>query len=127
MDKAFDAWNEEKKRIETEYGRFYTVREIWWCKIGVNVGSEQDGNGDFFLRPVVIIRSFGKRMCLIAPLTTSNHTHRLRIPVGIVAVKNATALISQIRVIDTRRFVEKIGFLEKEMFEKLRKSVKEVL
>ena len=124
MKKDFDTWNKEKKKTHAENPRLYTVREIWWCRLGVNVGSEQDGNGDLFLRPVVIVRAFSANGCLVIPLTTSVRTHQLRISVGIVDGREARANISQIRVVDTRRLVEKIGFLEKEIFVSLRKAVR---
>lgn len=41
--------------------------------------------------------------------------------------KEAVALLSQIRVIDTRRLVEKVGFLDKEVFNKLKKTLKDML
>ena len=124
MAKDFDRWNELKKRTDGEEPRLYTVREIWWCRLGLNIGSEQDGNGTLFLRPVVIARAFGANTCLVVPLTASPRKHRLRVPVGKVKDKDASALVSQIRVIDTRRLVEKIGFLDKARFADIRKAVK---
>jgi hypothetical protein len=41
--KDFDSWNEIKKKTESEKPRFYKVREIWWCRFGLNIGTEQDG------------------------------------------------------------------------------------
>lgn len=122
--KDFDKWNVKKKHAELEDKRLYTIREIWWCKLGVNIGFEQDGSGEEFLRPCVIIRGFGPRVCMIIPLTTSLNKHPLRIPIGEVDTKPASALLSQIRTIDTRRLVEKIGFLDKEKFEELRKNAR---
>jgi len=43
---------------------------------------------------------------------------------GKVQGKEATALLSQIRVIDTRRLIEKIGFLERSAFTNIRKAVR---
>ena len=110
-----------------EKPRLYTVREIWWCRFGVNVGTEQDGSGDWYVRPGVIIRGFGPDACLVVPLTTSLREHKLRILVGLVNGRVARANLSQIRVIDTRRLEQKIGFLEKEIFDELKKAVKNLL
>ena len=71
MMKDFDAWNQVKKETEYELSRFYTVREVWWCRLGVNVGTEQDGKGMLYVRPCVILRGFGPHAFLIVPLTTS--------------------------------------------------------
>lgn len=124
MKKDFDKWNTEKKQAHEEPSRLYTVREVWWCRLGVNIGSEQDGSGSFFLRPVVIARGFGADTCLVIPLTTSPRQHQLRIPVGEIQGKEASAILSQIRVVDTRRLVEKVGFLDEEVFRRLRKAAR---
>lgn len=127
MQKDFDDWNEVKKRTDRENPRLYTVREIWWCRFGVNIGTEQDGSGENFLRPALILRGFGADACLVAPLITSVREHPLRVSVGLVDSRPARANLSQIRVIDTRRLVEKIGFLKKEIFAAIRKSAKGLL
>lgn len=127
MTKDFDGWNKVKKQAHGELPRLYTVREIWWCRLGVNIGTEQDGRGDSFLRPAVILRGFGPDACLIAPLTTSTREHPLRVSVGIVDGRLARANLSQLRVVDTRRLVEKIGFLEKGIFTNTRKAAKGLL
>jgi mRNA interferase MazF len=127
MKKDFDNWNEVKKKTNAEQPRLYTVREIWWCRFGVNIGTEQDGKGKLYLRPGIILRGFGSDACLVIPLTTSAHNHFLRIPIGKIEGEEAKANLSQMRVIDTRRLIEKIGFLDKETFSKLRKSAKDLL
>lgn len=127
MEKDLDGWNNLKKITETELPRFYTVREVWWCRFGVNIGTEQDGRGEKFLRPALILRGFGSDACLVAPLTTSIRKHSLRLPVGIIDGKEAKINLSQLRVVDTRRSVEKIGFLDKTIFTQIRKVVKDLL
>jgi mRNA interferase MazF len=127
MKKDFDGWNKIKKKTDTGKPHLYTVREIWWCRFGVNVGTEQDGKGEWYVRPCIILRGFGPDACLVVPLTTSPHNHVLRISVGKIEGEEAKANISQIRVIDTKRLEEKIGFLEKDLFVKLRKAVKDLL
>ena len=123
--KNFDEWNKKKKKIHTKNVKlYYHAREIWWCYLGLNVGCEQDGSEEKFLRPVIIIRPFGYSSCLIIPLTKSNKKHPLRIPVGKVEEKEATAILSQMKVIDTKRLLEKIGVLNKDNFLTLRKAVR---
>lgn len=126
MDKDFDGWNKNKKRVDAGETRLYTVREVWWCRLGVNVGTEQDGKGEKYVRPCIIIRSFGRDACLVAPLTTSEREHPLRVAVGLVQGNLAKANISQLRVIDTRRLLKKIAFLDKKEFEELKKRIREL-
>jgi|SRR3989344_6540584 len=126
MQKEFDKWNIVKKKTDKEAPRLYTVREIWWCRFGVNIGTEQDGKGDWFVRPCVILRGFGPNACLVVPLTTSSREHPLRIPVGLIEGLDASANLSQIRVLDTRRLEEKIGFLNIGLFSDLRKAARKL-
>lgn len=128
MIKDFDRWNECKKDIH-ENGKtlFFHEREIWWCSLGVNVGFEQDGSGDEYRRPILILKGLGKETCFAVPLTTATSKHPLRPSIGTVDGKEARALLSQVRVIDTRRLVRKIGYLDKDIFATIRKAVKDLL
>ena len=128
MKKDFEQCNIQKQNIHNKgTGKFYHAREIWWCSFGVNVGSEQDGGVVENRRPVLILKGLGPMTCIVVPLTKSTHTHQYRIPVGDVAGEKATAVLSQIKVIDTKRLVRKIGFLEKEIFEIIRKAARDML
>ena len=129
MKKDFDKWNNKKKEIQEEdfFNLFFHEREIWWCSLGLNVGSEQDGSGDEYRRPVLILKGLSLQTCWVIPLTTSMLLHSLRPSIGIVDGKEAKALISQMRVIDKRRLVKKIGYLNQETFDAVRKIVKGLL
>ncbi len=128
MEKNFKNWNNIKTDINNKgLNKFYHPREVWWCSLGVNIGYEQDGNGNIYQRPVLILKGLGKNTALIIPLTTSKEKHPLRVPVGLIGDKEASAIISQIRVVDTKRFIYKICFINKEIFETIRKTVKEIL
>jgi mRNA-degrading endonuclease toxin of MazEF toxin-antitoxin module len=128
MQKNFDKWNEIKKDIHLKNeSKLYHAREIWWCSLGVNVGFEQDGDGKEYQRPVLVFKGFSANTCLIFPLTTSAEKHKMRISIGTVDGKEASIILSQPRIIDTKRLVEKVEFLDKEIFEIIRKAVKELL
>ena len=57
MKKDFRRWH-DKKEIINRIPKlpFFHEREIWFCHLGVNVGFEEDGRGEDFLRPVVVVR-----------------------------------------------------------------------
>lgn len=127
-EKDFDGWNERKKKLHQRLDvPFFHRRELWWCSLGVNVGFEQDGTGNEYSRPVLILKGLSERTCLVVPLTTSMKSHRLRPSVGVVENKEARALLSQMRVIDTKRFMDKIGYLDQKIFEKIQKDVKDIM
>lgn len=128
MEKDFNKWNEEKKSIHGKSkAPFYHEREIWWCALGLNIGFEQDGSGKEYRRPVLILKGLSKQTCLVIPLTAATQTHPLRPSVGLVDGKKAKALLSQMRVVDSKRFVSKIGYLDREIFKSIRKTAKDLL
>ncbi|OGM91094.1 hypothetical protein A2755_00025 [Candidatus Wolfebacteria bacterium RIFCSPHIGHO2_01_FULL_48_22] len=128
MNKDFDTWNDEKKKVHGQgMGKLYCAREIWWCSLGVNVGFEQDGTGKESQRPVLIMRGFSKQVCLIVPLTTSTKKNPYHVAIGNVDGQQASVIISQLRLIDTKRLVNKVAVLDAIVFETIRKSAKALL
>ena len=128
MSKDFDKWNSEKKRIhDGEQNKLYHEREIWWIALGVNIGFEQDGTGSGYQRPAIILKGYSKHVCLIVPLTTSLKQNPYHIGVGPVDGKEAFAIISQIRLIDTCRLINKVETLDMKHFKAVRKAIKAML
>lgn len=128
MQKDFDKWNELKKKTnaDDDYLPLYHERQVRWCRLGTNVGFEQDGTGQDFSRPVLILKGLSRNVCLIIPLTTSTKTNEYRIPVGVIEDTKAVAIISQIRLIDTKRLDKQIATLDKKTFKRIRKAVKDL-
>lgn len=127
--KEFDKWNIIKKKIDInyKYTPIYKERQIRWCRLGINIGFEQDGKGQSFSRPVLIIRSFNKRICWITPLTKTQNKNKYLIPITYSNNKKAKIIISQIRLIDTKRLDKLIGMVDKISFQKIKKSIKDLL
>ncbi len=125
MNKDFDNWNKRKKVIDCQQKFFYcNEQELWWCALGMNVGFEQNGVGKEYLRPVLVLKGLSKQTCFVIPLTTSSSSHKFRPHIGLVDNKNAHAILSQLRAIDIKRLVRKIGVLDKDIFDRVRKTVK---
>ncbi len=128
MEKDFDAWNVQKKRLHVRADApRYHVREVWWCALGVNIGSEEDGKGARHARPVLVLRGLGATTFLAVPLTTSPKEHPLRLAIGRVGGKQARALLSQMRAVDTKRLMRKIGTLGTVPFTLIRKAARDML
>ena len=127
MKKEFDLWNKRKKEINDGEPNFYHVREIRWCSLGINVGFEQDGTSKTYKRPVLIVKGFSRHVCLVVPLTTSQKKNRYHMPVGVVEEKEAFAILSQIRLIDTKRLHDRLIVLDKNRFEEIRKAIRNLI
>ena len=125
MNKDFDGWNKRKQYIDGRTNTpFYHIREVWWCALGVNIGTEQDGKGVKYARPCVVVSALGRDACIVVPLTTSPREHPLRIAVGMVQDEVSKANISQLRVIDSKRLLDKVGFLDEGAFTQLKNRIR---
>lgn len=115
--KDFDEWNKSSKFLDTkEIEVFSHERQIWWCALGVNIGSEQDGKGEHFKRPVVILRNLRRDLVLIAPITSKINSHSDRVMISLLG-KECQILLSQIRVISTKRLLRREGRIRKIIFQ----------
>lgn len=123
-EKNFNLWNEQKKDIDKKDRKvFFHVREIWFCYVGDNVGHEQNG-GRNFLCPVLIIKKFNQRLFLSIPLTSQEKTGEFYLPISKVRKKNATVILSQMRLYDVNRLEEKIETLPKQDFDIITKTIR---
>jgi len=126
--KDFDRWNGKKKMLDTGITNADChEREIWWCSIGVNVGSEQLSQTEDFSRPVVVVRRFTRDIFWGVPLTTKIKEHipfRVKFMIGEQA---NDALLLQMRAYDRRRLVRKIGVVSEEKFATLTKAIVEAV
>jgi mRNA interferase MazF len=126
-EKDFDVWNNEKKNIHKAIDSLYfREREIWWVSIGVNVGFEEDGKNEYFARPLLVLKKFSKNVFVGIPLSTTKKERKYYFKFSFLQ-QESTALLSQIRLFDTRRLKDKMGKLENEVFQHIRKEVKNIL
>lgn len=117
--KEYELWKDHAKLLNVaEFEGFFYEREIWWCVLGVNIGSEQDGTGKQFERPVLIIKKIRKDLAFIAPLTTKISNHPYRITTYSTGT-DSQILLDQIRVISSKRLIRKICSLKTALFQEV--------
>ncbi len=128
MAKDFSAWHKEKAKIDTsaEPELLYKEREVWWLRIGLNVGAEQNGSHDTFSRPVVIVKGFSKTLFWGIPLSNTKNRSRFVVPV-VVDGKERAANISQLRAFDTRRVGTKVGMITQKEMDTIKMGVSELI
>lgn len=127
IQKDFDKWNNRKKRIHTRAERIlFHERKIWWCALGANIGYEQDGKNHDFERPIIIARQLSPDTCAILPLTTKKRLEKFQAVINHGNIKNY-ALLDQIRVIDARRLLRKIGLASEKEFSYAMQKLKQIL
>lgn len=127
IKKDFDAWNTKKKEIDAKENRlFFYQAEIWWVNFGLNIGYEMNGKGDEYMRPVIILNKYNEYSFLALPLSTSRKTNKYRIHVGVVDGKEAHGSLSQLRNIDSKRLINKVGYVERTLFNEIKKKASRV-
>lgn len=123
MTKDFDSWNRKKKEInELNFNDFVHEREIWWCSLGLNVGSEENGKNKSFERPVLILRKFNKDIVLVVPLTTKikDNDYYFRFQHNNIWF---SIILSQLRVISTKRLNRRIRKVDNHLFKNVKEKI----
>ena len=124
MEKDFDSWNELKKKIDTRNPIYVSERDIWFCSVGLNVGSEQSGKNELFERPVLVIKKVTANTFIGVPLTSNKKKGSWYVE---IESTGSSAIISQIKLFDTRRLARKIGVVPVEEFEIIKNKLKDYI
>ena len=85
-----------------------------------------NGKGDEFIRPVLIIKKYNHYSFLAMPLSTSTNINKYRVSVGVVDGKNAVANLSQLKNIDSKRLINKIGHIDHDLFKSIKEKISQV-
>lgn len=127
MIKDFDLWNILKKEIEVSDKQiFFKTKEIWWCSLGINTGSESCGKHIYFERPVLILYVFNKKLVLVAPLTSKYKDIPYRYKITYKG-RISYVMIDHIKSISTKRLSRKIYKIENSVFNELVLKIKSLL
>lgn len=128
MDNNFNKWNEVKKGVESENILVgFKNRDIFYMNMGKNIGYEQDGKGENFVRPVVVVKGFNKDIFFGIPLSTKLKEGKFYYQFSFKKqdeVVTNIALLSQMRLFSTKRLLNKIGVISTEDFKNLKDKFK---
>lgn len=127
--KDFQQWHDKKTTLNDKQNRvFFHEREIWFCHMGHNVGFEQDGRGDEFLRPVIVLKKFNNEIFWGIPLTKVQKQNRPFYFIFSFSERSKiTAMLSQIRLLDAKRVKYKLGDIHEKDFELLKAKTRQLL
>lgn len=134
--KKFTEWGNEKKKIHNKKNEEFYVntREIWYVKMGVNIGFESDGKGEF-IRPVLVLKKIGNLFLTLALTSKGKDGHFLYQKLkevsfleGYDAKKDSSyAILSQVKVMDKKRFEDRMGYVSKNEFAEIQKKLKKIM
>ena len=119
-NKDFVAWHELKAKIDAKVNLADIKQgQIWWCILGANIGHEEDGKGEKFSRPVLVVRKFNRNLFWGVPLSTQIkdkfHYHKITFH-----GKTQSAMLSQLKLYSTKRLTAKMGQLEDDELERIK-------
>lgn len=135
----YDERNETKKEIhfqsQNQWKHFFlNEREIRYVRLWVNVGYEENGKKSF-LRPVLVLKKVWNLFFVVA--LTSKWKEKNRFYHKLIDVvfneknkkheKTSYCILSQVRVIDKKRFTEIMGLVSDEEFFYIKEKLKELL
>ena len=125
--KQFDNWNKEKKLTEEKLCvAQFKQREIFYARVGENVGFEQCGKGNEFIRPVLILKKFNQHVFWGVPLSTTCKQGCYYFRFSFISKKESVAVLSQLKLFDAKRLERKIGMMSDADFEKIKKAIKSI-
>ena len=115
-----------RKLIILKTKKTFHEREIWFIKIGENIGFEQNGKGEKFLRPVIIYKKFSRNVFLGIPLTRANEEEKFYNSFNFQG-KRSNAILSQIRLFDSRRLFYLVGRMSNGDYKQLKEKLIELI
>jgi len=100
----FDNWNGLKQKIQKNRQILkFRERDIFFISIGQNIGYETYGKGDFFLRPILVLKKLTKETFVGIPLTSKTKSGSFYFSFSYKKDIVSTAVLSQIRIFDIKR------------------------
>ena len=125
--KDFDRWNNKKKKIEENDKNILTShRQIWWTSVGLNVGDEEDGKNENFERPVLVLKTFNRKVFLGIPITSRKKENKYYFEIE-YHNKKYYLILSQIRLFSNKRLLRKITKIDSNVFVEIKKSLKKII
>jgi mRNA interferase MazF len=127
MIKRFIDWIYEKIIID-KIERKTVIEEcrVYWCSLGENIGDEENGKGDYFRRPVLILKKFNNNLFWGIPLSTKTKDNKYYTSILLKGVERS-AIVSQLRALDTKRLDEYIGYISRVDFVKIQNRIIDII
>jgi len=128
----FDKWNELKKKIDAditiiEPDRFPKEGQVWMSAVGKNIGFEQNGSGDNFSRPILIIKKFNNHMFWAISLSTKQKEFDFYFNFTDPNGNKVSAILAQLKLISIKRLNRKIYDLSEEQLKEIKSKLKDFL
>lgn len=128
--KDFDLWNELKKKIESEKNdpdKFPKEGEVWMSNIGRNIGFEQNGSGNNFSRPILIVKKFNNHMFWAVSLSTKQKDFDFYFNYTDPNDQKVSAILAQMKLVSIKRLKRKLYDIPNKLFDQMKQKLKSFL
>jgi mRNA interferase MazF len=122
--KRFQEWIGLKEEIDISKYKVPSFKEgeVWMSYWGENVGHESSGKNKYFHRPVIVLRKFNKDLYYGLPMSTKNKKDSKFYIEFSFKDKQVSAMVSQLKAMSAKRLHYKMGELQKEDFNLVKKK-----
>ena len=130
MEKDFDRWNERKKEIEVSKeipDNFPKEGEVWMSSLGINIGFEQNGTGDNFSRPVLVVKRFNNQMFWVVPLSTKQKGFDFYFNYTDPHNQKVSAILAQMKLVSVKRLRRDLYIISDELLAQIKEKLKSFL
>lgn len=128
MIKHFIDWILTKIIIDKKERQDFIINEyqVFWCSLGENVGDEENGKGYDFRRPVLVFKKFNNNIFWGIPLSTKIKDNKYYVNI-LLKDDEVSAMVSQLRILDTKRLDEYIGYISRIDFIKIQNRIIDII
>jgi len=123
----YNDWNEQKVYIELQNIRtFFKERDIFYLRAWKNVWFEQNWKWGNFSRPFLVLKKFNNETFWWVPLSSKTKEWKYYHNFILNNIPQ-TAIISQMRLIDSKRILDKIWMIDKINYDLIKQKIKNLL
>lgn len=121
MENSFNEWNNVKQKTNKKENKVgFKEREIFWLRLGQNIGAEEYGKGNEFQRPVLIVKKLTANIFIGIPLTSTiknnDYFHEFKYNTKKGEAHNS-AMILQLKTFDKKRLMTRIGMINRKDYQ----------
>jgi mRNA interferase MazF len=128
MENEYQKWHILKNNINNKIINFFPKeREVWVTYIGKNIGYEQNGSGDNYVRPCLILKRFNNKMFWVIPLSSKQKELDFYLNFRDRDNKTVSLIISQLKLISVNRLDRKMYKLNLDVFKSLKEKIRNLL
>jgi len=95
--------------------------------LGKNIGFEQNGSGDNFSRPILIVKKFNNHMFWAVSLSTKQKDFDFYFNYTDLHDQKVSAILAQMKLVSVKRLKRKLYEIPDQLFDQMKQKIKSFL